>query len=115
MRIATDRKVVLVREMVSPAGLGAAFDGRNPAWEHEHYVLPKSRKLLGLPAPEAFPQTDKEKQGSNTPGDAEHREEGAKLVSPEGGQGLADDLNQHSHWSGSAEILGVWATAAISC
>ena len=105
--LAADGEVILISEMVSAAGLSAAFDGGDAAGEGEHDVLAEILQLLRLPAAEALAQPDQQEQRSDAPGNAEHGEERAELVGPEGGQRLANDFDEHPH----GLVHEVWFTA----
>src|SRR5258708_33079793 len=54
--VVADRQIVLVRKVVSLAGLRAAFDRGNAPREHEHDILPEVGQLSFLATAEALSQ-----------------------------------------------------------
>ena len=111
--LGADGEVILVSEMVGAAGLSAAFHRGDTSGEGEHDVLAKVAQLLRLTAAEAFSHTNQQEERSDAPGNAEHGKKRAELVGPEGGQGLANDFDQHPHdWSRRA--LPGWAKVSAA-
>jgi len=56
--------------------------------------------LRACPLRKAFAEADEEQEGKYTPGNAKHGQKRAQLVGPQGGQGLADDLEKSMHRAG---------------
>ena len=96
-RLAANREIILIREMVGAAGLRAAFDGGDAPGEGEHDVLAEVFQLPRLSAAEALAQPNQQKQRSDAPGDAEHGKKRAQFVGPERSQRLPNDFDEHPH------------------
>src|SRR5271169_131965 len=96
-RLAANGEIILISEMVSAAGLRAAFDRGDTPGEAEHDVLAKILELPRLPAAKALAQANQQEQRSHAPGDAEHGKERPQLMGPERGQRLANDFDEHPH------------------
>src|ERR1019366_724848 len=110
--LAADGEVILISEMVSAAGLRAAFNGGDASREGEHDVLAKILQLLGLAAAKALAQADQQEQRPDAPGNAEHGKKRAQFVGPEGGERLAHDFDVHPH----ELVHEVWFTASrLAC
>ena len=89
-------EVAVSKKIPSQAG-EAAVHCRGTAAPYEHDVLANLVKLLAVAGTKAFPQTDKQKQRADAPGNPEHSQKRPELVRPEGAEGLAKDLEQKTH------------------
>ena len=58
---------------------------------------PNSASVALVSRTEAFAQTDQQQQRSDSPGNAEHGEERAQLVGPQGAEDLRQDVQDHPH------------------
>src|ERR1700686_3880382 len=62
--------------------------------EDDHHVFAEVARLLCLAFAQAFASSHHEHNRHDTPGNPEHRQEGAKLVRPEGSQDVEDEITQ---------------------
>src|SRR5215469_4780045 len=93
-----DVEVVLMGEQVRTGGVHAALDHGRAAGEDEHDVAAELGQFALVAGAEAFAHADQEEQGSHAPGDAEHGEEGTKLVRPEVAEDLGKDVGHRPHY-----------------
>ena len=82
--------VIFVSQIVLAQGGEAALHYGSATGPDEHYVLAQGIELLAIAGTESFAQADQQQQGTDAPGDAEHGEERAQFVRPEGAEGLPD-------------------------
>src|SRR5262249_22187130 len=71
----------------------------------EHDVLAELIELLLIPRAESLAQPHQQQQRPDPPGDSEHGQERAQLVSPQRAQGLCEDLKNKPHGLTSATTV----------
>ena len=62
-----------------------------------HDVFAVLGKAALVSAAEAFAKADQQKQGTDSPGDAEHGKKRAQFVRPEGAKDLRENVEHHLH------------------
>src|SRR6266700_4322521 len=90
-------EVISISGIPGAAGALAACDGRNAPWENEENVGTELFQVLFLPAAKALAESHQKQQRTHSPGDAKHGEKRAQLVRPQGGQRLADNIEEELH------------------
>ena len=96
-RLFADVEVVLIGEPVLAGGVHAARNSRSAAGEKKHDVFAVLRKTALVAGSEALAEADQQQQGADTPGDAEHGEERAEFVRPEGAENLRENVDHRLH------------------
>ena len=84
--------VIAVRQIVlAQRGEAALHDGGTTGPD-KHHVFAQGVELFAVPRPESFSQSYQQKQGTHAPGNAEHSEERAQFMRPEGAESLTYDV-----------------------
>src|SRR5580704_7208654 len=95
--LAKDVLVIAVGQVILLQGGKAALHLRGASRPDEHDVLAQGVELLAISRPETFSQTDQQEQGTDSPGNAEHGQERAQFMRPEGPESLPDDVEDDAH------------------
>jgi hypothetical protein len=72
-------------------------NGGSAAGEEQHDVFAVLQEVAFVAGPETFAEADQQEQGTDAPGDAEHGEERAQFVRPEGAENLRENVEHHLH------------------
>src|ERR1700686_384333 len=89
--------VVAVGEIVLPQCGEAALHHGSPARPDKHHVLAQGIELFAIASAESFSQTNEQQQGTDAPGNAEHGQERAEFVRPQGPEGLTNNIDNKTH------------------
>ena len=90
-------EIVLIVQVILARGKLAAANRRHPAVVNLHEIVAETRQILLGSRAEALSQSNQEQQRSHSPRYAEHSEEAAKLVRPDGTQDLSKAVGKSPH------------------